>query len=528
MPGRGRVLVCCVVLLIALPHSVAAAVEIETVQLKGIIGNPTDWLPDDLLVRITSPDGYADAPCCHDSNSGEWSGPTYQGPGGSGTASIIYAVTAEAEATSLEESILANLTHDYPVIDQGPVGIPHIRNGMEVERIEGLWMLTRCTFDSECAQYESAVAFPLTEDLHVVVHFSLLSPSSSSDFVNGVPGTEFNEAMAREAVGLVELVGDLPVLGLASDDFLEGTVTNDTVSGGGGDDEEHGGLGNDTLNGQGGNDILDGGPGDDVASGGSGNDGLFGDGGRDFLSGGAGNDRLGGGPGLDRINGGGGRDTCFFDSKREQRKAKSCEVRKIKNASPANIFRGTAHTRFDPLLLDLAGNGLDLSATVTTDLISGQLTKLRWTQPNTDDAFVVVDADGLRVAGFDLLDSNGEAVTGLTMFRDDLTIRDPSGASVAITRAWQMAGVLDTDRDKMLDEGDSTFQHLRVFIDGDGDGAIGASELQSMADAFIEALGVAGTESFMDEWGNRRRDGSFTHSGGLEGLASDVNFAYVR
>ncbi len=66
---------------------------------------------------------------------------------------------------------------------------------------------------------------------------------------------------------------------------------------------------NDTLYGDGGNNILDGGAGDDHLYGGAGNDTLFGGSGDDYLYGGAGDDSLVGGTGNDTFNGGAGADT---------------------------------------------------------------------------------------------------------------------------------------------------------------------------------------------------------------------------
>ncbi|HZH50954.1 MAG TPA: peroxidase family protein, partial [Microvirga sp.] len=81
------------------------------------------------------------------------------------------------------------------------------------------------------------------------------------------------------------------ILGLASDDRLEGEEGNDTIDGGDGDDR------------------LDGGDGDDSLLGGDGADILIGRTGNNRLDGGAGDDELSGGHGNDTLIGGTGTDT---------------------------------------------------------------------------------------------------------------------------------------------------------------------------------------------------------------------------
>ena len=78
-------------------------------------------------------------------------------------------------------------------------------------------------------------------------------------------------------------------------DYLDGTIGDDTL---------YGGAGNDTINGRAGDDLLEGGSGGDRLTGGRGND---------IMSGGSGNDRLTGGPGNDALSGGPGRDVFVFE-----------------------------------------------------------------------------------------------------------------------------------------------------------------------------------------------------------------------
>lgn len=147
----------------------------------------------------------------------------------------------------------------------------------------------------------------------------------------------------------------------AGDDVIEGGGGDDTISGGDGNDSIAGDTssrftvgsqsearafaegGNDEIDGGAGNDLIDAGLGADAVVGGIGSDRIWGVGGSDDLSGGGGGDKLEGGgdadvllggggpdtltggPGADRLNGGPGQDLCIVDSRREKRRAQSCE-----------------------------------------------------------------------------------------------------------------------------------------------------------------------------------------------------------
>ncbi|MEJ8857993.1 VCBS domain-containing protein, partial [Variovorax robiniae] len=78
----------------------------------------------------------------------------------------------------------------------------------------------------------------------------------------------------------------------ATDGIYNGTIGNDTASGGSGNDIMYGIQGNDKLSGQNGNDQLFGGQGNDMLDGGAGDDTLTGGTGNDTLTGGTGSDRF--------------------------------------------------------------------------------------------------------------------------------------------------------------------------------------------------------------------------------------------
>ena len=123
-------------------------------------------------------------------------------------------------------------------------------------------------------------------------------------------GTAARDVLAGSAAGdrLRGLAGNDRLNGLAGRDCLFGGAGNDRLMGGAGNDRLAGNAGNDRASGGTGNDRASGGGGRDKVAGGGGNDRLAGGGGNDKLSGGAGKDKLAGGKGSNTILAGGGRD----------------------------------------------------------------------------------------------------------------------------------------------------------------------------------------------------------------------------
>ena len=349
-------------LVTGLPLAPAGAAVDEQVQVRPLSGNATAWVSPDLYVGVSAPTEYVRAECCFDGNSGAWDGPPYHhvdNPTIVDVATIDWSVTAIKDAPDEETAALANRIHGWPVVDSGTMLVPHIQNGEVVGTIEAYWALTRCDDATDCAQYEGLVSFYIGNSIHVLAHFDALSPSGDSYRVEGerVPSV-FNDEKVREAINSVRLEGPFDarcaedpsvVCGGDAPDTLVGTSDADVIFGGDGNDTIESGDGDDQVAGDAGDDEIDTGGGNDIADGGTGNDRVFARAGNDLARGGAGNDLLQMAEGLDRVNGGGGRDkidggagldsidggagfdTCYFSSRKEKRRMKSCE-RKIKRA----------------------------------------------------------------------------------------------------------------------------------------------------------------------------------------------------
>jgi Collagen triple helix repeat (20 copies)/Putative metal-binding motif len=131
----------------------------------------------------------------------------------------------------------------------------------------------------------------------------------------------------------------------------------------------------------------------------------------------------------------------------------------------------------DVALLDLEGDGIDLSGSATTTLLAGQIQRLtRWTVPGTDDAFLAVDATTLRATGWRLFDARGQELDGRQLLVEGRSIRRPDGTERIATSALDLLRFLDSNADGHVSAADPGTQSLAFFTDADGDGAIDAQD----------------------------------------------------
>jgi hypothetical protein len=192
------------------------------VALRGLEGNPTDHYPPTLAVTVLSPPEY-ERGCCHDSNGGEWVGPRYQATGRpslGANATIDWSVGIAVGVRDARAALIANLTHDFPVISEGQQQVEHRVGGRAVGTIGGYWVLTRSTFGgADDARMEAAVGFPLCDGNTAYAKFSLLSPSGNSAggsigfgeyLINGMRPTDWNAEKGMQAIRGVRLEGNRP------------------------------------------------------------------------------------------------------------------------------------------------------------------------------------------------------------------------------------------------------------------------------------------------------------------------------
>lgn len=146
---------------------------------------------------------------------------------------------------------------------------------------------------------------------------------------------------------------------------------------------------------------------------------------------------------------------------------------------------GLAVPEISTVLLDLGTDGVDISGETATALLTGERQRVRWTKPETNDAFLVIDATSLRAGGWDVRSPTGATLNGPHLFRTGLRLRSPDGEEIVLADAWQLFAMLDRNRDGRVDAEDPEFRYLRLFLDGNGNGLMDDGELMYIRDAGV-------------------------------------------
>jgi Ca2+-binding RTX toxin-like protein len=134
---------------------------------------------------------------------------------------------------------------------------------------------------------------------------------------------------------------------------------------------------------------------------------------------------------------------------------------------------------YDPLVLDLDGDGLELSD-ATGDVLfdfngDGVKTGTGWARP--DDGFLVRD-----------LNSNGVIDSGCELFGVDTLKRNGQMAS----DGFDALADLDANGDGKINAADEVFGQLRLWQDANQDGITQAGELKSLLDLDITSINIGG------------------------------------
>jgi Ca2+-binding RTX toxin-like protein len=158
----------------------------------------------------------------------------------------------------------------------------------------------------------------------------------------------------------------------------------------------------------------------------------------------------------------------------------------------------------DPLILDLSGNGLHLTAESLSDTYvdfngTGFANRTGW-----------VDAEAGILINY----------TGSTAIGPNTILGATSGDGFGDLAA------LDSNSDGQVDASDSAAASLRVWVDQDGDGRIGADEVFTLADAGVSSIGLQVTASGELMNGNTiAATASFVRTDATTGDLFEVNFA---
>lgn len=146
---------------------------------------------------------------------------------------------------------------------------------------------------------------------------------------------------------------------------------------------------------------------------------------------------------------------------------------------------GLSEPEISTVLFDLGTDGIDISGEAATRLLTGERQRVRWTKPETNDAFLVIDATSLRAAGWDVRSPTGATLNGPHLFRTGLRLRTPDDNEIILADAWQFFAMLDRNRDGRVDAEDPEFRYLRLFLDANGNGLMDDGELMYIRDAGV-------------------------------------------
>ena len=165
-----------------------------------------------------------------------------------------------------------------------------------------------------------------------------------------------------------------------------------------------------------------------------------------------------------------------------------------------------------PIVLDLNGDGvhtLAMAAGVQFDLLAnGSKVQTGW----------VGSGDGLLA-----LDRNrdGSIGDGSELFGSSTLLANGQRAS----DGYAALGELDANHDGVISSGDAAFADLRVWVDGNADGASAAGELRTLADLGITEISVNATAGDSVDNGNiLGLTSSFRTADGSSHAAADVWF----
>jgi hypothetical protein len=175
----------------------------------------------------------------------------------------------------------------------------------------------------------------------------------------------------------------------------------------------------------------------------------------------------------------------------------------------SNVITVTANRTYTtPIVLDLAGNGLNLLSStesgITADVLNSAATgTLAWA--GAGNAFLALDDDG----------------DGIINAQDIIFTDDAPGAETDMDAVQQ---VYDTSGSGTLDQADTRFADFRVWEDRNQDGIADQAEVQTLAEAGIASVGLTGARDDQSVNGSIvHRTTEFTRTDGTVGTAADVS-----
>ena len=203
-------------------------------------------------------------------------------------------------------------------------------------------------------------------------------------------------------------------------------------------------------------------------------------------------------------------------------------VNKVEDCTNKEFNKGTNWTRpRDPLVLDLDGDGIELTAASNTVLFDHNKDNIKtgtqWVKP--DDGILVRDlnGNGLIDSGRELFGDQTELPPGFGSTNLGTggtgsgtgTLGTGLGGPQLATNGWQALSAIDSNRDGVIDASDAAFAELKVWRDLNQDGISQADELQTLTQAGVSSITLA-----IDS----QATSSYTTSTGATRTAQNINF----
>ncbi len=175
-------------------------------------------------------------------------------------------------------------------------------------------------------------------------------------------------------------------------------------------------------------------------------------------------------------------------------------------------FHTASITRYDPLILDLDGDGFnvekkELGANFDLDK-NGFAEKINWTKK---DGFLCLDLNG-----------NGAIDDGGELFGDQTMLADGTKAK----NGFEALAQYDSNGDGVIDADDEIFDSLRVWVDADGNGISGEGEMKTLAELGITSINL-GYENVNAETGTEATIGNTATFTREDGTTSGIGELWV-
>lgn len=197
-------------------------------------------------------------------------------------------------------------------------------------------------------------------------------------------------------------------------------------------------------------------------------------------------------------------------------------ISKFLLSNPDPLVKDIKYVWVDPLVLDLDGDGLEISPLargVQFDTNGDSIrTATAWVQ--ADDGLLALDRNG-----------NGAIDSGRELFGDETLLADGKKAAHGFAALAELdvggaANATGGAGDGVFDAKDAQFTNVRVWRDLNQDGISQANELQTLTDAGIASVKLASTKTDTS-YGDAQlvQSGSFTRADGTEGQAGSFILA---